>query len=126
MEDALARLDAMDGPALDTAFLNHPDIINIEDTTITQGYATLNGYFSAALKGVRSIDSTRFESLHVFPLAHNAAVAVARFHEILTLQDGTRLRDRGVWTATFVTAPGGWKMVTAHVSHAPGPPTILD
>ena len=126
MRDALARLDTLDGPGLDTVFLNHPDVLNVEDTVITQGYTALNGYFSAALQAARGIDSTRFESLQVFPLAPNAAVAVARFHEIIVLQDGTRIRDRGVWSATFLKQAGTWKMVTAHVSHAPGPPAILD
>lgn len=125
MRAALRAVDDLDLAALDTIFLADSGVVSVEDTVVTVGATAIAAAFRTALAGIKGVDSAAFEWVHVIPLGPDAAVAVARFREIVTLPDGTRILDRGAWSSTFRRTAGGWKMVTAHVSHPPAAPRVI-
>lgn len=79
--------------------------------------ATVRGAFPtlAALEG-------GFVDLKVHVLAHDAALATARFQETITTKSGAAVHQRGAASWLWRLRDNEWKIVYGHVDHYPASP----
>lgn len=107
-----------DAAALSARYVSGSDVIHVEDTVVTRGAHAIRESFAAALAGAAAIDSGRLDGPQTIVIDRRTVVVMSPFQEIITLPDGERYLDRGVWSSVIVRRPEGWRLLTGHVSHA--------
>ena len=108
---------ALNAGALMTHFSDSADFYIYNDGQRLSREAIVAG-ISQAFPTQQSLEGG-FSDLEIHVLAPDAALATALFHETMTTQDGTVVRQRGAATWLWCKRRGEWRIVYGHVDHQP-------
>lgn len=108
---------ALNAGALMTHFSDSADFYIYNDGQRLSREAIVAG-ISQAFPTLQSLEGG-FSDLEIRVLAPDAALATALFHETMTTQDGTVVRQRGAATWLWCKRRGEWRIVYGHVDHQP-------
>jgi hypothetical protein len=110
---------ALDASALVGHFSTAGDFYMHNDGQRLTGAAVAD-VVKQAFPTLRSLEGG-FNGLEVLVLAANAALATATFHEMITTQDETVVRQRGAVSWLWRCYDGEWQIAYGHVDHGPEP-----
>jgi ketosteroid isomerase-like protein len=98
-------------------FASTEEPVSAMDGKLVVGWDAHVEYFREGLKTLVTGDYFRFKSIHVYPLAADAAVCTADFEWSFSLESGEHLRSEGAWTYAFKRIGDTWRIVQSGGAH---------